>query len=272
MAVVEPALELVEGEGGVDGAGDDGVGGLALLGEAGADEDDEGVGAVLLLEVAAVRDHGGDDRRDVVDEVGIDLLDQVHDDGARRGDDGPALFVGERPLLVDGSDHRGAERGFAAAGKAKLGQCVRDRLERGQAGRGAAVDREVGRDGGGDARHDGATGCKRGLDRGQAVADDLGVLRAGAHAGTALDAQLGDDLGLAARHPHGLDRADADAAVAVAAAGRVGADHGHEVRGQVRRRSPRGPETGAQAGAGSCKHGITSFSKKESAVRGSTQR
>ena len=77
-----------------------------------------------------------------------------------------------------------------------------------------------------DAGHHGPALGQRRLDSRHVVAHDLGLLRAGAHALAALDAQFGRHLGLSARHPHGLDRAGAHAAVAVPAPRRIGADHG----------------------------------------------
>ena len=77
-----PGDQFLKGEAGVHAGG---LVGLALLGDAGADEDGEGV-LVTLFQHVAVGDHRRLDGQEVAKQVGIVLLDQRIDRRAAAGE------------------------------------------------------------------------------------------------------------------------------------------------------------------------------------------
>ena len=185
---------------------------LALLGDAGPDEDDLEVGPVLGVQHAGRGDHGRDDGRQPVEQVGM-VLAHVADHRRAGGGDPAAVAV------------RASSRAYSAATRsapnADLVHAVRSRARAGRATRPAVSRlRELGRVA---RRHDG--GHRRGAGEQRLRVLDaaehlLGVLAAHGDAVAAADAARLDDAGLAVEDLDGLGRALAHARVAAPAASR----------------------------------------------------
>jgi hypothetical protein len=84
-----------------------------------ADKDDQGVGAVALVEDAAVGHHGRDQRRQVGQQIRVVALDEIDDHGAGGGDHRPALVMFLYVMPVGVADHLGAVGRLAGGGEAQ---------------------------------------------------------------------------------------------------------------------------------------------------------
>ena len=131
----EEGAELHVGERRVDLALELLVAGLALLGDAGPDEHDLEVRAVLLVQHARDREHRRDDGREAVEDVGV-VLAHVADHRRAGGGDVAPVVLSQQPHVLLG-DEVGAEADLVDAGEAE----VPERAD--QAGRAAL--RELGR-------------------------------------------------------------------------------------------------------------------------------
>jgi hypothetical protein len=184
--------------------------GVALLADAGADEEDVGALAVARLQLGRVGQHRRQDGREGRREGGVVAGDQLDGHGAGGGEEEPALGrleqgrdrLGDelRSLggLVDGGEAEAVERGRQLGG-AYAGELGDERRrERGDHRDAAAQE-------GARAR--------------QVVAHQLGGVPAGAHAPAAEDAGLGRDGGVVVFDADRFDEAVSHAGVAVAALG-----------------------------------------------------
>ena len=189
--------------------------GLGFLGHAGAEEHHPDVLAVGLAQHPAVRQQRRQQRGEVGHEFRHVAPDEIHRRRAGRGQQQAGAALGQ-DLGHAGGDFLGAQRRFRHPGKTEPAQ-GRDHGLGGDVGK----FRHPGRGQGDVGRPVGAQQLENGK---QIAADLLGVGGAGGHALAAGDAQLGHDRGPAAFHLDGLDRAVAQAAVAVLALGLDGVD------------------------------------------------
>ena len=203
---MEPLVEILEGEHDVEQFGM--VLGLALLGDAGTDEDDADVFTEVSAQHFAVREQGREDGRNVGLAVGAVLGDIVDNHGTGRGDpDALRLAAHERGdasrdlLRAQGRLRDGVE--------AEALECV-NQLRGADAGE---LRDERGREG----DDHGAAALEQLLGGGQIVAYLLGAVGAGEHAVAADDAELGDDARAGVLHADGFDRTLANAFVAILA-------------------------------------------------------
>ena len=208
----QPVAQLVVGE------GDIGIGalvGLGLFGDARADEHRKRL-RVLLLDGLAVRLHGGEHLGQVGEHGGVILLDE-HVDGRAAAGNEHALLALAHDARVLVADQLRAHGGFLHLGKAQALEGVRHHVQ--------GADAEIRDEGRGQAAHH-MLACGNGLlDAGHVIADLLGLLGAGHEAVAAQDALVVHDLGGVVGIGDRLDRAGADALVAVRAVVFVEVEH-----------------------------------------------
>ena len=208
----QPVAQLVVGE------GDIGIGafvGLGLFGDARADEHRKRL-RVLLLDGLAVRLHGGEHLGQVGEHGGVILLDE-HVDGRAAAGNEHALLALAHDARVLVADHLRAHGGFLHLGKAQALEGVGHHVQ--------GADTEIRDEGRGQAAHHMPAGGDGLLDAGHVVSDLLGLLGAGHEAVAAQDALVVHDLGSVVGIGDRLDRAGADALVAVRAVVFVEVEH-----------------------------------------------
>ena len=183
--------------------------GLVLLGHAGADKDGFRAG-IALFDILAVRLHGRCDVGQEGQGGGVVFLNQQVNAMATGGNEHVALFLLEDALvlaLYDGC----AQRGFFRIGKAQGFEGFSHALDAHALVVGGKGRREAG-----DHRR---AGLQQHAHLFGFIHDFLGVLRADHKALAAQDALVANDIGLVARKADGLNRAVADALIAVLAVG-----------------------------------------------------
>ena len=190
---------------------------LIDLCKAGADKDHLSF-RILMLDVAAMRHHGGDDGRQELDQFRIMLFDQIIDRRTAGGDDVIHLvLLGDADHLV--ADERRADRGFTNLGKAELLQRA-DHLH-------GVVHLECAVERGGKRGHHALAAIQHALHGLKLAFRLLRALGTDAHAGAAGDAQIRHDFRLPGGEADGLHRTVAQTFVAVFTVRLLGLNRAH---------------------------------------------
>ena len=233
---LQHGAQLDVGERGVDLALELLVQRLALLGDAGTDEDDLHVGPVLGVEHAGDGEHRRDDGGEVVEQIGV-VLARVAHDGRAGGGHVAAVGRGEQSRVF-GGHQVGAEADLVDVGEAEGAQ--------GRDQRRSVALGELRRVAGGDDRRHRRGAGENALGVLDAAEDLLGVLAAHRDAVAAADAARLDDARLAVEDLDGFGGALAHARVARAA---LLADGRDELLSGATRSSFMGGPEGAVASA-----------------------
>ena len=180
-----------------------------LFGDAGPDKDHIGVG-VLFLDQLAMSVHGGDDRSQTSQHLGVIFLDEFNDGRTAGGNDHILFGLTDDPLIFR-FDDMGAHRRLFGSGKPQTSQQLPHLLN--------PLHREIHNKGRGDTGDDLAA-FRHGLtDLSHIIADHLGVLGTGNDTAAAKDTLVLDDSCLLAGKLNGFYRTFPDAPVTVFAVG-----------------------------------------------------